>query len=128
MSAETTFETAFPSASNANAAVRRCCDAHDRAYKTSLAKGESDYSSSSKARRAFFRAMPPLDGYENIRDFIACVAHGMHIDFVLDDHSSKLLYAAQVALGVYRNRPTPPKPAAKSPTPANGDSESHATN
>ena len=42
--------------------------------------------------------MPPLIGYQNICDFIACTGYGMLIGAIKDDSGSKLLYAAQVAL------------------------------
>jgi hypothetical protein len=41
--------------------------------------------------------MPPLSGPENIRDFIACVAHAMLIGAILGPDGARLLYAAQVA-------------------------------
>jgi hypothetical protein len=56
--------------------------------------------------------MPPLSGYENIRDFIACVAHAMLIGAIQSEQGSKLLYAAQVALCTVRNQPAPSKSAA----------------
>ena len=46
----------------------------------------------------FYRAvMPPLTGGENIRNFIACVAHGIVLKVFVDNEGSKLIYAAQVA-------------------------------
>ena len=59
--------------------------------------------------------MPPLLGAENIRDFIACVAHGMLIGTIENKDATKLLYAAQVAY-LALNRPNPkrtPKSAAE---------------
>ncbi len=47
--------------------------------------------------RAYRKAMPPLTGAGNIRDFIACVAHGMLMDVFQPAESTKLLYAAQLA-------------------------------
>jgi len=46
---------------------------------------------------AYREAMPPLMGARNIRDFIACVAHGMLLHVFEANEASKLLYAAQVA-------------------------------
>jgi hypothetical protein len=42
--------------------------------------------------------MPPLSGYRNICDFIACAAYGMLLGAIKDENGTKLLYAAQVAL------------------------------
>ena len=60
------------------------------------------------AFKAYREAMPPLSGAQNIRDFIACVAHGMLMDVFSSEEASKLLYAAQVAASAeskrYRSR------------------------
>ena len=50
-----------------------------------------------KACDAYREAMPPLTGDENIRDFIACVGHGMLLRVIGENEATKLLYAAQVA-------------------------------
>jgi hypothetical protein len=50
-----------------------------------------------RANKAYREALPPLRGAENIRDFIACVAHGMAIEVFDTREASKMLYAAQVA-------------------------------
>ncbi|HUD57072.1 MAG TPA: hypothetical protein VMR02_17705 [Terracidiphilus sp.] len=50
-----------------------------------------------KGHRAYREALPPLCGTGNIRDFIACVAHGIALDVFDVREASKLLYAAQVA-------------------------------
>jgi hypothetical protein len=43
--------------------------------------------------------MPPLSGYHNICDFIASAGYGILLGAFKKDMGSKLLYAAQVALG-----------------------------
>jgi hypothetical protein len=55
--------------------------------------------------------MPPLAGYESIRDFIACAAHGILIDAIPQKRANQLLYAAQVALASLRYQPKPQKSA-----------------
>ena len=55
--------------------------------------------------------MPRLVDYENIRDFVACVAEGKPLGAITDSESSRLLYAAQVAQGTLRHQPSR-KPAA----------------
>ena len=42
--------------------------------------------------------MPPLSGYQNICDFIACAGYGILLGAIKDENGTKLLYAAQVAL------------------------------
>jgi hypothetical protein len=86
-------------------AVTRCCSAWDQAYKTHLAKGESLGTVLRNAKKSYRDAMPPLAGYENIRDFVACVAQGLLLDAISESQSSRLLYAAQVAQGALRHKP-----------------------
>jgi hypothetical protein len=86
-------------------AVSRCCDAWNRSFKTPSAKREPYGPALFDARRAYCEAMPPLVGYQNIRDFIACVAQGILLGAISDSQSSRLLYAAQVAQGSLRHQP-----------------------
>ena len=44
----------------------------------------------------------PLAGRENIQNFIACVAHAMLLGIIEPADATRLLYAAQVALGASR--------------------------
>jgi hypothetical protein len=57
-----------------------------------------------RAKNAYREAMPPLTGPANIRDFIACVAHGVLLDVISHEESSKLLYSAQVAISAEHKR------------------------
>ena len=100
-----------PTAGQENPAVARCMSAWTCAYKAEIAISKSNYSASEEAKKAYRNAMPRLFGYENICNFIACVAHGILIGAIERDNSTKLLYAAQVALSSV-HRPAPPKPAA----------------
>jgi hypothetical protein len=96
----------------ANAAVARCCEACSRLFHAELAEGEDKLFPAHDAAKAYRNAMPPLSGYENIRDFIACTAHGMIIGAIYEDQGSKLLYAAQVALATLHREPSPKEPKA----------------
>lgn len=93
-------------------AVARCHDAWIRAFKTELAKSGSKVSATFRGAEAYRDAMPHLLGYENICDFIACTTHGMLLGALETSRSTKLLYAAQVALTALRAQPAPPKHAA----------------
>ncbi len=88
-----------------NAAVLRCCQARQHSFELSLDKRRSTYETQQYARQAYRDAMPDLAGYENIRDFIACTAHGMVIGAIEAMDATKFLYAAQVALGVLHHAP-----------------------
>ncbi len=95
-----------------NPAVARCCAEFVGAYKAARAGGKDDYDARKAATSAYRAAMPPLSGSDNIRDFIACVAHGLLIETISGNEATRLLYAAQVATGAHKNQPSRKKPAA----------------
>lgn len=87
-----------------NPAVVHCLDAWRSTRAASLKAGKSEYRSEVDAVKSYLAAMPPLAGYQNICDFIACVGYGMVIEVVEQGASGKLLYAAQVALSAIPNQ------------------------
>jgi hypothetical protein len=119
-SASTPDSGPTPKPTSPKTAVRRCCAAYDRAYKAKFEErkehGEADFFARTVGEKAFRDAMPMLAGYEGVRDFIACAAHGILINAIPQDRTSQLLYAAQVALAALRHAPkTTPIPP-RSPT------------
>jgi hypothetical protein len=94
----------LPASSTSRAAIRRCRAARKRAYDICLADGGDNsmnrVTAESNAAPAYRATMPALDSVENIRDFIACTAHGILIGAIPTERSGQLLYAAQVALGL----------------------------
>ncbi len=91
-------------------AVARCIEAYNRTYKVERTARHDEFTAARSAQRAFRAALPPLVGYENIRDFIACVAQSILLGAINTNEASKLLYAAQVALGAARIHTAPAKP------------------
>jgi len=91
------------------AAIRRSCNAWQRAFNQYLEVGE--YTAAKEASAAFCRAMPVLADDKEIRNFIACAAHGMVIGAIPESKGRQLLYAAQVALSALKTEPKPPKRA-----------------
>lgn len=91
-----------PQPLHANPSVAQCLQRQNAAYKAEIARGEFHAYAVDAAAKAYRNAMPPLDGHDNIRDFIVCVAHGVLIGVIDHKDSSKLLYAAQVALSLLR--------------------------
>jgi hypothetical protein len=91
-----------PSPKPSNAAIKRCMTAYKRVYDKYLEGKERTRTLKSCAAfwagPAYCAAMPPLAGYENIRDFIACAAHGILIEAIPEKRANQLLYAAQIAL------------------------------
>jgi hypothetical protein len=88
-------DTSIPAA--ANPAIAYCLQAYKEALSAALRKGESQYLAGLAAKAAYRGAMPPLSGSRKIRDFVACVAHGMAINAIDGADGARLLYAAQVA-------------------------------
>ena len=93
-------------------AIARCSEAWRRVYTTKLAKKASKYDAAQAATEAYRQAMPPLVGYDNIRDFIACVGNAMLLHIIIEPEGTRLLYAAQVALSSVRLKPKTKEPAA----------------
>jgi hypothetical protein len=94
---------------------------HQQQKNVEMAKLKNDFElqyfafAPQRAAQSYRAAMPALTSYESTLDFIACVSHGMAIGAILPEESSKLLYAAQVALGAFRPSPAASKPARKEP-------------
>ena len=98
-----------------NAALVRCVHAFQRAYKKELDDLDDDdskYPAELAGRRAYLRALPPLAGYENIRDFIACIAYADLTEVILHCDADHFLDSAKVALAAVCHQP---KPRAKAP-------------
>jgi hypothetical protein len=93
-----------------NPSLVECIDDYMRAYKRAKRQGKDDESALESADKAYCLAIPLLTSNENVRDFVACVAHGMLRGSISGSAGARLLYAAQVAAGI-RTQPAPPKPA-----------------
>lgn len=89
-----------------NSAVARCCQAYMQTIQTARKAHKDRFSARTCANEAYRNAMPPLSGSENIRDFIACVAHGILINAINSSDGARLLYASQVAQGALE-KPVP---------------------
>jgi hypothetical protein len=108
-------ESALPT--ERNPAVQRCCEARERSLEFSQAKKIDSWIRKESAAAAYCEAMPNLSGYENIRDYIACTAHGMVIKVIDRSEGPKLLYAAQVALSALRSQPKSENQGPHTPPP-----------
>jgi hypothetical protein len=86
-------------------AVQRCCDARERSLLESRAMNLGDSKTRERAQDAYLDAMPDLAGYQNIRDFIACVSYGVISGDISPINSPGYLYAAQVAISALRLEP-----------------------
>jgi hypothetical protein len=103
------------SPSFANPAVAHCCKAWKKAFRAARNADESDLEALHQAGQIYRESMPPLSTRDGCLDFIACVAQGILLGAISEKQSSKLLYAAQVALTASNNehnsRKSPPSSA-----------------
>jgi hypothetical protein len=98
-----------PMSNPLNAAVQRCCQARDRAIDAAGPLGLDKYQIKERGEQAYRAVLPHLSGYENIRDFIACISHGAITGDIHPIEAPGLLYAAQVAISALRLQPKDPK-------------------
>jgi hypothetical protein len=98
-----------PNPKQARKAIKRCTAAWQRAFDAYLEGTDGDSTAqifaAHNAGPAYCKAMPPLAGYESIRDFVACAAHGILINAIPEKRANQLLYAAQVALATLYREP-----------------------
>jgi hypothetical protein len=88
-----------------HAAIVRCILAKQRAFGKALADGKTDFAASIAGNKAFLRALPPLSGFEYIRDFVACVTYAIAAHIVSGKAAGTLLESAKVALASLRHEP-----------------------
>ncbi len=87
----------------AHPAIAHCVAAWNRTYHAEIDSGTHHVVAEYEAHKVYCYSLPPLTTRKNINDYIACVAFGIAIGAMLPRDTSKLLYAAQVALGSLRN-------------------------
>ncbi len=102
-----------------NPAVERCLREWRRVYDEAADEDAEEYltddESKGKANEAYLRILPPLSGYRNISNFIACVAHAIATGLIRQKEAEPLLAAAKIAIGVLRFEPKPAGSAPRRP-------------
>lgn len=88
-----------------NPAVSRCVEGWARSQAQSIAEGKSHETAKIMSDHIYRLSIPPLVGAQNISDFIACVTYGALLGAVAPDEITRLLYAAQVAIGAQKAAP-----------------------
>ena len=92
-----------------NPAVAHCHQVWASAFPRIHKRERNEFTAADRAAEIFRAAMPPLSGYQNIVDFIACVGYGMAVGAIVDQAGTRLLYAAQIALAALPKPPKNPK-------------------
>lgn len=95
----------IPDRPNDNPAVARCILARQRAYNREFAESNNEVHAGNIGEEAYRHAMPPLSGYYNIRDFIACVTYAVLTDMLRPRQTDQLFEAAKIAISALRNEP-----------------------
>ena len=107
-------------------AVKRCCEAWNRALEAAKAQKLDNFDSRQAANAAYLAAMPFLCGEDNIRGFIACIAQGMILEVFYDKLGTQLVYVAHTALRALPREHRPVGRPRKSSNPPQPDPESES--
>jgi hypothetical protein len=83
-------------------AVLHCWTAYQQSFAIERGKGASELDAYEDGKMAYRQAMPCLSDQASIRDFVACVTHGMVLHLIPNEDGGKLLYAANIAAGFLR--------------------------
>lgn len=94
-------------------AVDRCAQTWKRTYelaslvpqKTRNKEDEYDRFAERQAASAFRTAMPPLIGFQNIQEYVACVAYAQLHEIFTVPECQRLFETARFALSVPGNKP-----------------------
>jgi hypothetical protein len=112
-----------------NPAVALCNEVWQKIHRASWEQTRNPYAAERCAAKAYRLALPPLSGYQNICDFIACVGYGILLGAIKPDVGTKLLYGAQVALGAIpqqsKTQSRTATPTSLDPTPPPLSSQPH---
>ena len=85
----------------------RCEEAWNEALAAAIEQGSTQEQARKLAAEAFRESMPRLLGNDNICFFVDCVARGIVLGVFTAQESTRLLYAAQVALSARNKLPQP---------------------
>ena len=104
------YESEHPDRPSDNPSVARCVRAWNRAYHKKLKELDEDdddteYEANEAGKRYFLRAMPPLAGYVNIRDFIACITYAELLEIIRHTEAVHYFEAAKFAVGALQREP-----------------------
>jgi hypothetical protein len=87
-------------------ALDHCKAEWSQAHDVAREKGHPSAKALRMAQVAYKLAMPTMDGLPSIRAYIACIAQGIQLEVFDGRDGSQLLYAAQVALSVLKQKGT----------------------
>jgi hypothetical protein len=86
-------------------AIDVCMSAWNRVHDELAEEGTEEYMCKWLAHKAYLRAAPPLHGYKNICDFIACINYASLAGFIIHIDAKHYLENARVALSAIYHQP-----------------------
>jgi hypothetical protein len=90
--------------SRTDRALAHCQAEWTRAYELAQTKGLTASKALRMASVAYKLAMPKMDSLPTIRAYVSCIAQGIQLEVFDGRDGSQLLYAAQVALSVLKQK------------------------
>jgi hypothetical protein len=85
-----------------NAALHRCCQARNRAIADCKGLNISDYQSADIAAENYLATLPDLDSIQSIKDYAACINHGIAISVIKPKDGNAMLATARIVMQTVR--------------------------
>jgi len=106
-------------------ALASCMRSWNYAYKKLAEDDDStEYECEKADNKAFFKATPPLCGYKNICEFIACINYASMTGIVTHNEAAHFLANAKLALSAVYHQPKPPAASSDQPDTIGPEDES----
>jgi hypothetical protein len=99
-----TIHASTPRQSTIDEAMFHCKAEWSRAFELAQKKGLSATRAQRMAAVAYKIAMPRMNSLTNIKAAVACVAQGIQLEVFDGRDGSQMLYAAQVAISIHREK------------------------
>jgi hypothetical protein len=106
-------------------ALASCMRSWNYAYRKLAEDDDStEYECEKAVNKAFLKGMPPLCGYKNICDFIACINYASMTDIVTHNDAAHYLANAKLALSAVYHQPKSPTASSDQPDSTGSEEES----
>jgi hypothetical protein len=86
-----------------NPSVHRCCQARNRALADCKGLNLADYKAAELGAEAYLAALPDLTSIQQIKDYAACINHGIAISVIQPFEGNAMLGTARLVLDSIRS-------------------------
>ncbi len=102
---QTSSGSTEPTCESGKLAIDICMNAWSRAHDKQAEKaGSTGWDCRNAGNKAYLKAAPPLSGYKNICDFIACINYASMTGVIIHKDAAHFLANAKIALStIYHN-------------------------